>query len=167
MKCHFCLSCSQSIIPTRLLGTMESFFHDFCQILVASYAKNHECVAEREFNGLRCRSGSESWTEKWTTPLLWINKLANNLSLADSKLVKVKDLKEGLYKHLVEFRSRLEKLQNYNEYRMPRSIIRVLTVAIYVNLVLGALAGQEFTRVDKVLQEFTRVYRSLQEFTRV
>ena len=109
---------------------------------------NKGLLTEREFHGVRCRSASESWTEKWTTPLLWINKLANNLSLIDSKVIKVKEIKEGLYKHLVEFTSRLEKLQNYNEYRMPRSIIRVLTMAIYVNLVLGAMAGQEFTRVD-------------------
>ena len=140
---------------TMCLSRMSTALHKIFPNELNYYDKG--LLTEREFHGLCCRSGSESWTEKWTTPLLWINKLANNLSLDDSKLVKVKDLKEGLYKHLVEFRSKLQTLQNYNEYRMPRSIIRVLTMAIYVNLVLGALAGQEFTRVD-ALENSVGVY---------
>ena len=63
-------------------------------------------------------------------------------------------------RHLEQFTSRLEKLQSYNEYRMPRSIIRVLQLAIYVNLVLGALARQEFTRID-AFEEISNVRGTL------
>ena len=131
---------------TMCLSRMSTALHKIFPKEVNYYNKG--LLTEREFNSLCCRSRSESWIEKWTAPLLCIKKLENNLSLDGSKLIKVKSIKEGLSKHLGEFTSRLERLQNYYEYKMPRSIIRGLTVAIYVNLVLGAMAGQEFTRVD-------------------
>ena len=131
---------------TMCLSRMSTALHKIFPNEVNYYNKG--LLTEREFNSLCCRSRSESWTKKWTAPLLCINKLANNLSLDGSKLIMVKDIKEGLYKHQGEFTSRIERLQNYYEYRIPRSIIRVSTVAICVNLVLGAMAGQGFTRVD-------------------
>ena len=127
------------------LSRMSTALHKIFQNEVNYYNKG--LLTERESNSLCCRSRSESWIEKWTAPLLCIKKLENNLSLDGSKQIMVKDINEGLYKHQGEFTSRLEMLQNYYEYRIPRSIIRVLTVAIYVNLALGAIAGQEFTRV--------------------
>ena len=72
---------------TLCLSRMSTALHKIFQNEVNYYNKG--LLTEREFNSLCCRSRSESWIEKWTAPLLCINKLENSLSLDGSKLIKV------------------------------------------------------------------------------
>ena len=101
-------------------------------------------LLKREFDDLNCGTGSDSWIEKWTTPLLWVNKMVYDLGqdLKNSNCAKIKDIKDGVGKQLDGFRKDLESVHGFYEYRVPPTIINILTLAIYFFMLISAISGQ-------------------------
>ena len=101
-------------------------------------------LLKREFDDLNCGTGSDSWIEKWTTPLLWVNKMVNDLTkdLKNSNCAQIKDIKDGVGKQLDGFRKDLESVYGFYEYRVPPTIINILTLAIYFFMLISAISGQ-------------------------
>ena len=114
------------------------------------YAYNKKkLLIKREFEelkrGTNNETGTDHWLEKWTMPLLWANKMANDLN--DIKTITsdatIKDIKEGITTTLRRFQQSLSALNNFNKYPMPPTIIQILVIAIYAFLMLSILANQE------------------------
>ena len=60
---------SWTMCLSRVSSRLKNQFQD-------EYAFNRKKLLDkREFDELSCRPGSDSWIEKWTIPLLWINKM--------------------------------------------------------------------------------------------
>ena len=102
-------------------------------------------LLEREYYELNCGTGSDIWIEKWTTPLLWINKMTNDsdVQVTDSKFAKIKNLKEGIWVSLAHFRRDLDQLNRFNDYKVPPAIIQILTIAIYFFFVISIVSAQD------------------------
>ena len=102
-------------------------------------------LLKREFDDLNCGTGNDSWIEKWTTPLLWVNKMVNDLGkdLKNSNCAQIKDIKDGVGKQLDGFRKDLESVYGFYEYRLPPTIINILTLAIYFFMLISAISGQD------------------------
>ena len=137
---------SWTMCLSRVSSRLKNRFQD-------EYAFNRKRLLDkREFDELNCRTGSDSWIEKWTIPLLWINKMVNDIDLKGSTDAKIKDIKDGVGKPLTAFCQDLEKLSSYNEYRMPSSLIKILTMAIYLFMIIALLSGQY--DIDMVADSF-------------
>lgn len=100
-------------------------------------------ILKREFDELSCGTDRDSWREKWSTPLSWVTKMVNDINTKDTTSAKIVDIKDAIGKTVSAFCSDLQKLNSYNEYRMPHTLISLLTIAIYVFLIINVAAGQD------------------------
>ena len=100
-----------------------------------------------EFDALSCEKKGDGWREKWSTPLSWVAMMVNDINLKDNpenaKPAKILDIKDAIGKTLNEYGNNLQKLNTYNEFRLPTPLISLLTCAIYVFLVINVAAGQD------------------------
>ena len=63
--------------------------------------------------------------------------------LKNSNCAQIKDVKDGAGKQLDGFRKELESVYGFYEYRLPPTIINILTLAIYFFMLIGAISGQD------------------------
>ena len=96
-------------------------------------------LLKREYEILICGTSQGNWREKWSAPLLWITKLVNAL---DQKETVPIDVKMAVGKTLSQFCKDLQNLCRFNDYRMPSSLIALLTLSIYVFLIISVVAAQ-------------------------
>ena len=100
-----------------------------------------------EYNQLKTKN-EDGWLEKWSTPLLWANKLICNVEkeMKDAKgniqtIVQIKETKDvGLA--LFKFKDALQQLTNQYYFKIPGLMHQVICTALYFFLCLGVLAGQ-------------------------
>ena len=113
---------------------------------------NKKLMLKREFdelcwNGLDSdKTGTDRWREKWSTPLSWVTKMVNDIGKVDKTepdKVKVLDIKDAIGKTVGAYCQDLQKINSYNEYRLPTSLINLLTLTIYVFLILNVAAAQD------------------------
>ena len=102
-----------------------------------------ELMLKREFDELSCGTERDSWREKWTTPLSWVTKMVNDIEVKNNKSVKILDVKDAIGKTVGAYCHDLQRLNSYNEYRMPSSLINLLTITLYVFLILNVAAAQD------------------------
>lgn len=102
-----------------------------------------------EYEKLRSPNGRDIWREKWSTPLSWVAKIVNDINVKDvkkekdEKSVKVLDIKDAIGKTLTAYCKDLQKLNSYNEYRLPTPLITLLTIAMYALLIINIASGQD------------------------
>jgi len=103
-------------------------------------------MLKREFDILNCGTERDSWREKWSTPLAWVAKMVNDANIVnsiDKSTTKILDIKDAIGKTLGSFCQDLQKLNSYNDYRMPAPLVHILSVAIYVFLIINIASGQD------------------------
>ena len=105
---------------------------------------------EELIRGTNYENGTDHWLEKWATPLLWANKMANDLedmkpktSHSDEVKYKIKDIKEGITTNIRKFQLNLASISSINKYRVPNQIIAILVLAIYSFLIISAISNQD------------------------
>ena len=113
-------------------------------------------MLKREFDALTCGIGGDSWREKWSTPLSWVTKMVNDVD-KDNKGIKILDIKDAIGKTVGAYCQDLQKLNSYNEYRLPTSLINLLTLTIYVFLILNVAAGQDLHPEDNTGNYFLMI----------
>ena len=120
-------------------------------------------MLRKEFEILSCGTGRDSWREKWSTPLAWVAKMVNDANMVnriESRSSKILDIKDAIGKTLNSYCQDLQKLNSYNDYRMPAPLIHILWVAIYVFLIINVAAYQDkYTEVDTTYF-FTKFFHS-------
>jgi hypothetical protein len=116
---------------------------------------NKKLLNKREFEELKrgTREGTDLWLDKWAMPLLWANKLVNDLG--DIKGAKVKDIKEGVTTTARRFQQNLAAINNFSKYPMPPQITQILVLAIYFFLVVSAVSNQGSHEYSKSRASFT------------
>ena len=137
---------SWTMCLSRISPKMNQKFKD-----VKAYNIKH-LLTKREYDALKCVTGSDCWVEKWTMPLLWINKLTADIGKEtnDSKFVQVTDFTE-LSNIFVRFRHNLETLNSFNEYQLPDSCFRVLIFATYTFCFIEIICGQNIVETRSTL----------------
>ena len=120
-------------------------------------------MLRKEFEILSCGTGRDSWREKWSTPLAWVAKMVNDANMVnriESRSSKILDIKDAIGKTLNSYCQDLQKLNSYNDYRMPAPLVHILWVAIYVFLIINVAAYQDkYTEVDTTYF-FTKFFHS-------
>ena len=110
-------------------------------------------LTRREFHRLKTDTNDDCWLEKWTTPLLWVNKMICSVN-KDSIImdnhgnvenrVRFRDAKEiGI--ELFAFKKHLQQLSNQYYYKIPDLMQQCITIAMYFFMFLGIFAGQSLT----------------------
>ena len=106
-------------------------------------------MLEQEFDILDCGTDTDSWREKWSTPLAWVAMLVNDtkenkeVNIMENESSKILDIKDAIGKTLSSFCQDLQKLNNFNQYRMPAPLVYILSFAIYVFLIINVAAAQD------------------------
>ena len=100
-------------------------------------------LLKREFEELNYGTLGKSWREKWSSPLGWIAKMANDPKLKGLEAVKILDVKDAIGKSLNAYCHNLQQLNGFNEYRIPTSLLTLLTLAIYMFMILSFISGQD------------------------
>ena len=108
-------------------------------------------LLKREFDELTYpglgRRGWEvwAWREKWSSPLSWVAKMANdqNLKNQDAVIILKDQVKDSIGKSLNAYCDKLQQLNSFNQFRIPAPLLSLLTIAIYVFLVLSVISGQD------------------------
>ena len=136
---YFLLSWTMCL--SRMCVRLDDRFHD-------EHALNKKkLMLKCEFDALNCKTNRDGWREKWSTPLSWVAMMVNDINLKDNpenaKSAKILDIKDAIGKTLNEYGNNLQKLNTYNEFRLPTPLISLLTCAIYVFLVINVAAGQD------------------------
>lgn len=103
-----------------------------------------------EYNQLTTDTDDDCWLEKWSTPLIWVNKMANALGKDPKieneegeavKTVRFREPKEvGIANY--KFKDALLTLNNQYCYRIPDLMLHCITYALYFFMFLGVFAGQ-------------------------
>ena len=104
-------------------------------------------LTRKEYKQLKTKN-EDGWLEKWSTPLLWANKLICTVDkeMKDTKgnlqtFVQIKETKDvGLA--LFKFKDALQQLTNQYYFKIPGLMHQVICTALYFFLGLGVLAGQ-------------------------
>ena len=102
-------------------------------------------LLKREYDALTCDGKGDIWREKWSAPLLWANKMVNDLDQKETMLV---DVKNAVEKTLSTFCQDLQNISYFNDYRMPKSLITLLTLSIYIFMIISVVAGQDLNSVE-------------------
>ena len=134
---RYCLL-SWTMCLSRIRTSLKDKFKD------AHLYNAKEILNQREYAQLKSENSNECWIEEWTTPLLWANKMANdldNIKPGKNEYVMVKEVKE-FSKSLEKFRLELQTLDGFNKYRVPSSIIQILVFAVYMYMICSAMASQ-------------------------
>ena len=123
---------------SRISTSLKDKFKD------AHVYNKKEILNQREYVQLKSENSNECWLEEWTTPLLWANKMANdldNIKPGKNEHVMVKEVKE-FSKSLEKFRLELQSLDGFDKHRVPSSIIQILVFAVYMYMICSAMASQ-------------------------
>ena len=116
-------------------------------------------MLKEEFDILNCGTGRDSWREQWSTPLAWVAKMVNDTQQAnEAKSCKIIDIKDAIGKTLGSFCQDLQKLNSYNEYRMPAPLVHILHLAIYVFLIINVAAAQDMYTEDNTANFFVKFF---------
>ena len=108
------------------------------------YAMNEKSLLlKREFDELNYPAMGKTWREKWSSPLSWVGKMANDPKLKDQEALKVLDVKDAIGKSLNAYCDKLQQLNSFNQFRIPAPLLSLLTIAIYVFLILSVISGQD------------------------
>ena len=108
------------------------------------YAMNEKrLLLKREFDELSYPTLGGTWREKWSSPLSWVAKMANDPKLKDQEALKILDVKDAIGKSLNAYCDKLQQLDSFNQYRIPAPLLSILTLAIYAFLVLSVISGQD------------------------
>ena len=110
-------------------------------------------LTKKEYDQLKTDTDDDCWLEKWTTPLLWVNKMICSVS-KDTKVldhhgdvenrVRFRDAKEvGI--ELFAFKKHLQQLSNQYYFKLPDLMQQCITIAMYFFMFLGIFAGQSMT----------------------
>ena len=111
----------------------------------------------------------ENWREKWTTPLVWINKMAYDIRQKDpakcffGTYAGIGDVKDGITKPCLTFLQELQKLDSHNLYRIPHSLINVLTTAVYLFMIISVFAAQDGYK-DQMPSDLSESWKNLFDF---
>jgi len=110
---------------------------------------------------LNCGTGRDSWREKWSTPLAWVAMMVNDANVVnciDAKSSKILDIKDAIGKTLHSYCHDLQKVNSYNEYRIPAPLVQILQVAMsLVFLMVSILSGQDMFLQDETDSFFVRL----------
>merc|ERR1712136_97542 len=101
-------------------------------------------LLKREFDELRYPTAEGvAWREKWSSPLSWVGKMANDQKLKGQEIVKILDVKDAIGKSLNAYCDKLQQLNSFNDFRIPAPLLTLLTIAIYAFLILSVMSGQD------------------------
>ena len=101
-------------------------------------------LLKREFDELRYPTAEGvTWREKWSSPLSWVGKMANDQKLKGQEIVKILDVKDAIGKSLNAYCDKLQQLNSFNDFRIPAPLLTLLTIAIYAFLILSVMSGQD------------------------
>jgi len=138
---------SFTMCVSRFSPKVNSYFRD-----PITY-NNKRLLYKREFEELRRGTGDDTdlWLDKWAMPLLWANKLANDLAnkkVDEEKIkkdgnFKLKDIKEGITTNVRKFQLNLACINSYSKYLLPPQIMQILVLAIYAFLIISAVSNQD------------------------
>ena len=118
-------------------------------------------MQKSEFDILNCGTGSDSWREKWSTPLAWVAMMVNDANIVnsiDAKSSKILDIKDAIGKTLNSYCHDLQKLNSYNEYRIPAHLVQILQIAITVFFIISIIAAQDMFLEDDTANFFVRLF---------
>ena len=108
----------------------------------------------QEYEMLMTLPTDDSWLEKWTTPLLWVNKMVRlvdkNTKITDGKgepissttgMARFDDAKEvGIA--ISKLKDNLQILSNQYYFKVPDLMIHCISYALYFFMVIGVFAAQ-------------------------
>ena len=98
----------------------------------------------------------DGWTDKWAIPLNWaafkLNE-ASNIDINngnDKSLLIVPAEHKDVVQKIHNFQAKLVMLTKFFEFRMPQIQTQVITIAVWLFLVIGVVAGQgTFNKCDQ------------------
>jgi hypothetical protein len=113
----------------------------------------------QEYEQLTTETDDDCWLEKWTIPLVWVNKIVYNVNkdtkaTAENGTAKTgvrfeapKDVGAAIYK----IKDNLQMLSNSYYFVIPHIMLQCITLAMYFFMFLGVFAsqGQVFDPDDK------------------
>jgi len=143
---------------TICLSRMSVRMNDKFQDEIALNKKG--LMSKREFDILNCGTGRDSWREKWSTPLAWVAMMVNDANIVnsiDAKSSKIIDIKDAIGKTLHSYCHDLQKLNSYNEYRIPAPLVQILQFAIWVFFIVSVIAGQDMFLQDETDNFFVKL----------
>ena len=117
-------------------------------------------MSKREFEILNCGTGRDSWREKWSTPLAWVAMMVNDANIVndiDAKSSKIIDIKDAIGKTLNSYCHDLQKINNYNMYRIPAPLVQILQLAIIFFFLISIIAGQDMYLEDDSANFFVKL----------
>ena len=104
----------------------------------------------QEYEQLTTQTDDDCWLEKWTIPLVWVNKIVSNVN-KDTKVtdengtVKIgvrfdapKQVGDAIYK----IKDKLQMLSNSYDFFIPHIMLQCITLAMYFFMFLGVFASQ-------------------------
>ena len=119
-------------------------------------------MLKREYDELSCGTARDSWREKWSTPLSWVTMMVNDVDMKDKSSAKAIDIKDAIGKTVAAYCNDLQRINSYNEYRIPTSLINLLTLTVYAYLILSVSAAQDMhpekPSPDPTKQFFSHVF---------
>ena len=109
-----------------------------------------QLLTKKEYSQLKTDTDDDCWLEKWSTPLLWINKMIHSVG-RDTEVkdftghvesgARFKDAKEiGIT--IFRVKEHLQSLSNQFYYRIPDLMLQCISIALYFFIFLGIFAGQ-------------------------
>merc|ERR1719322_1369231 len=100
-------------------------------------------LLKREYEELSYPGLGNTWREKWSSPLSWVAKMANDQKLKNLDALKILDVKDAIGKSLNAYCDKLQQLNSFNQFRIPAPLLTLLTIAIYAFLILSVMSGQD------------------------
>ena len=108
----------------------------------------------QEYEMLMTPSNDDCWLEKWTTPLLWVNKMVRsvgkNIKITDDMgepigstegVARFDDAKEvGIA--ISKLKDNLQILSNQYYFKVPDLMLQCISYALYFFMVIGVFAAQ-------------------------
>ena len=135
---------SWTMCMSRLSKTLKSQFME-----PVDYNRK-KLLTYQEYEQLTTQTDDDCWLEKWSTPLLWVNKIVCNVN----KDTKVTD-ENGTVKIGVRFeapkevvaainkiKDNLQMLSNSYYFSIPHIMLQCITLAMYFFMFLGVFASQ-------------------------
>ena len=103
-----------------------------------------------EYQQLSTETNDDSWLEKWTTPLLWVNKLVCTVT-KDTKVTDETgnlvagvrfDAPKEIGIAIFKLKDNLQNLSNQYYFKIPDLMLQCISTALYFFMLLGVFAAQ-------------------------